>query len=338
MNRVKLISVVTSIQPPTAAMQGLCRVLRRVSAPLLVIGDRKGPQNYPVAGAELWTLHRQRKLPLKLPARLPIDHYTRKNVGYLVAISRRAECIYETDDDNRPLPDWMPRSQKVRARMMTRPQWCNIYRWFTRSLIWPRGLPLDEILRPAQRPGAARPVKSPIQQGLADGSPDVDAIWRLVLDAPLKFDRQPAVGLARGSWCPFNSQSTWWWPEAYPLLYLPSYCTFRMTDIWRSLVAQRCLWEINGCVTFHAGEVVQKRNPHNLMRDFRDEVPGYLSNDSIRRVLEGLRLKSGPAFVGANLERCYEALAEAGIFPRKELTLVRTWLHDLEQFAGGLEL
>jgi hypothetical protein len=160
----------------------------------------------------------------------------------------------------------------------------------------------------------------------------------LVLDAPLKFDRLPAVGLGRGAWCPFNSQSTWWWPEVYPLLYLPSYCTFRMTDIWRSLVAQRCLWEIGGCVTFHVGEVVQKRNPHNLMRDFRDEVPGYLSNDSIRRALEPLRLKSGQAFVGANLELCYEALVVAGIFPHKELTLLRAWLHDLGRVAEGLEL
>jgi hypothetical protein len=108
---------------------------------------------------------------------------------------------------------------------------------------------------------------------LADHSPDVDAVWRLVLDRPFCFDKGESLYLAPGTWCPFNSQSTWWWPEAYPLLYLPSFCTFRMTDIWRSFVAQRCLWAVGQGVAFHASEVAQARNQHNLMRDFEDEVP-----------------------------------------------------------------
>ena len=38
------------------------------------------------------------------------------------------------------------------------------------------------------------------------------------------------------------------------LMYLPSTCTFRMTDIWRSLIAQRCLWELGQGVVFHAAD------------------------------------------------------------------------------------
>ena len=38
---------------------------------------------------------------------------------------------------------------------------------------------------PSPRPASS--VISPIQQGLADGSPDVDAIWRLVLAKPFRF-------------------------------------------------------------------------------------------------------------------------------------------------------
>jgi hypothetical protein len=141
--------------------------------------------------------------------------------------------------------------------------------------------------------------------------------------------------LQRGAWCPFNSQSTWWWPEAYPLLYLPSYCSFRLTDIWRSFVAQRCLWEFGGAVVFHPPEVVQDRNQHNLLHDFRDEVPGYLNNAKICNVLGQLRLKPGKKAVSENLFKCYEALVKHDIFPGKELALLKAWLADLKAIANG---
>jgi hypothetical protein len=40
-----------------------------------------------------------------------------------------------------------------------------------------------------------------------------------------------------------------------PLLYLPSHCCFRMTDIWRSFIAQRCLWELGHWVVCQAPEL-----------------------------------------------------------------------------------
>ena len=111
----------------------------RHEASLLVCGDRKGPEDYALKGAELFTLGRQLSLPLALPRLLPVNHYSRKNVGYLVAISRGASCIYETDDDNRPKAEWKPRSRMIRAKVINGPRWCNVYRKFTDTLIWPRG-------------------------------------------------------------------------------------------------------------------------------------------------------------------------------------------------------
>ena len=76
-------------------------------------------------------------------------------------------------------------------------------------------------------------------------------------------------------------------------MYLPAYCSFRMTDIWRSFVAQR-IASVNGwSVLFRAATVRQRRNPHDLLRDFRDEVPGYLANREICVALEALRLEPG---------------------------------------------
>src|SRR5690349_6162007 len=105
-------------------------------------------------------------------------------------------------------------------------------------------------------------------------------------------------------------------------MYLPSRVSFRMTDIWRSFVAQRCLWAAGRSLVLHGAEVWQDRNPHRLMRDFEQEVPGYLHNERIGELLQALTLASGAAHIPANLHRCYEALVRAGIVPADEMPLV----------------
>ena len=338
MSMPSLVAVVTTIQRPTSALQHLASRLGYTGGRMIVAGDRKGPDQFDLPGCEFLSIAWQTGCMYKLARVLPVGHYARKNIAYLQAIRAGALCIYETDDDNAPNGYWSPRKLCTQARTLSAPsQWVNVYRCFTNRLIWPRGLPLDEIVRqgtvaPALEP-IEHPVDAPIQQGLADLSPDVDAVWRLVLDAPFEFDRGSSICIPPGAWCPFNSQSTWWWPEVYPLLYLPSHCSFRMTDIWRSFVAQRCLWELGRGLVFHASEVVQQRNPHNLMQDFTDEIPGYQRNREIVGVLDGLSLKAGSGAVSHNLRVCYAALVKKGIFKHEELALVDAWRSDLESFA-----
>lgn len=345
-----LFAVITTIQPPTPAVHGLSRKLRGSSGVLVVAGDKKGPVDYCLPPDESVPVHflslqQQMDSPFSLAAILPTGHYCRKNIGYLHAIAEGAGCIYETDDDNAPLPSWEPRGEFVAGAVTISPDqkpheggssWVNVYRYFSREHIWPRGLPLDAIRDDVppldgQSSGASgAPQWSPVQQGLVNGSPDVDAIWRLTLDRPFEFEQAPSVFLPSGYWCPFNTQSTWWWPVAYPLLYVPSYCSFRMCDIWKSFVAQRCLWEMGAGITFHAPEVVQDRNPHDLMRDFTDELPGYHRNRELIAVLDSLVLAKGPDAVASNLRACYDALCRHGFFPEKELALVDAWLADLK--------
>jgi len=328
-------AVITTIQPPTAAVESLLERLRPLGATLFVAGDRKGPPTFEVEGALFLDLAAQLATPFELAKLGPVSHYTRKNIAYLEAIRRGADCLYETDDDNAPLHSWSPREESIEAHRIDAPGWVNVYRCFSQDRIWPRGLPLDEVLdsmrrTPPKSPSAER-VRAPIQQGLANGSPDVDAVWRLVLDQPFDFDNGPSVVLAPGSWCPFNSQSTWWWPVAFPLLYLPSFCSFRMTDIWRSFVAQRCLWELGLGLVFHPAEVVQDRNLHDLMRDFNDEIPGYQRNRDLVQVLTDTPLLPGAGSVENNLQRCYEALVRHDFFCGDELQLLAAWRDGLEK-------
>lgn len=331
------VAVVTTIQTPTSAMAGLADVLGRHGMPLIVIGDKKGPTSFHLPGARFYGLEEQLGLPYQLASRLPTGHYARKNLGYLLAIARGAECIYETDDDNRPIDGWLPRQLTTQAIDAPATPWCNVYRYFTDAMIWPRGFLLDQIRTEPRVAvidgGAIKSFEAPIQQGLANGSPDVDAIWRLVCDQDITFRDHPSVRLPPFTWCPFNSQTTWWYPAAYPLLYLPSHCSFRMTDIWRSFVAQRCLWELGQGIVFHAAEVHQDRNCHRLIRDFEDEVPGYTGNGPLTECLAALSLRIGANAVGGNLRHCYEQLISKGFLPPEELPLIEVWLNDLSSLG-----
>jgi hypothetical protein len=142
---------------------------------------------------------------------------------------------------------------------------------------------------------------------------------------PINFQENEPLILGEGSWCPFNSQNTVWKKEAFPLLYLPSYCSFRMTDIWRSLIAQRIAWTCGWNILFHSADVWQERNEHKLLKDFEDEIPGYLNNSKICRMLENLDLKSGVRNICENLFRCYAIMVQNGWIESQEQNILESW-------------
>ena len=147
-------------------------------------------------------------------------------------------------------------------------------------------LPLDAVGYGQYPEENVESYKAPIQQFLADREPDVDAIYRLVDNKPVFFDRtEKGVVLPAGVWCPFNSQATLFSKSAFLNLYLPCYVPFRMTDIWRSFVAQIVLWSNEEMISFHQPIVEQFRNEHDFMLDFLDEVQGYEFN---KRICEAL--------------------------------------------------
>ncbi|MET0626166.1 MAG: STELLO glycosyltransferase family protein [Pyrinomonadaceae bacterium] len=324
--------VVTSISGPNRVLRELSDGCAARGHRFLVVGDEKSPSDFQLEGCDFYGLAAQYETGFRFARLCPTRHYARKNLGYLLAIRGGATLIAETDDDNIPREEfWGERRRRLSVHTSAGAGWVNAYSYFTDTHIWPRGLPLDRV-RDEVAEFDSLPVGDadcPIQQGLADVNPDVDAIYRLVSELPQSFRRDRRVALASGSWCPFNSQNTTWWADAFPLLYLPAYCSFRMTDIWRSFVAQRLAWEQGWSVLFHEPTVWQERNEHNLMRDFRDEVPGYLHNDSIREALASLTLAPGVGRLGEGLMACYEKLVEMSLVGSEELPLLAAWLDDL---------
>lgn len=327
--------VVTTIAEPT---ESICKLAGRIlnDSSIIVVGDAKGPERFELPGAEFYSLEIQKRLPFESAKTIPENHYSRKNLGYLIAMQQGERCIYETDDDNAPNKFWNFREKKTRAIIADRTEWINVYRHFTGEHIWPRGFPLDKVNDRGTYPlnnGILKDMDAPVQQGLADISPDVDAVWRLTMDREFYFERKESIALPAGAWCPFNTQNTWWWDEALPLLYLPVYCSFRMTDIWKSFIAQRCLWEMDCNVVFYPADVIQDRNMHNLMKDFEAEIPGYKLNTRIAGLLSGTKLLAGPDNALRNLIVCYEMLIRHSVFPEEENIPLKAWVKDFESIV-----
>ncbi len=330
----KISVIVTSVAEPNKALRDLSLGCRENDYQFTVIGDQASPADFHIDGCDFYGLQRQKETGFKFAQLCPTRHYARKNIGYLLAIRNGVSMIIETDDDNIACAEFWKQRQRIQnVPVLKNGDWINVYRYFTDQNIWPRGFPLEHLQQqiPPYESLDMIDIDCPIQQGLADDNPDVDAVYRLILPLPQTFRKDRRIALTEGSWCPFNSQNTTWWADAFELLYLPACCSFRMTDIWRSFIAQRIAWLNNWSVLFHEPTMRQQRNVHNLLRDFDDEIAGYLHNSEIREALENLPLEAGIEKISDNLKVCYEKLVSMSLIGREELELLDAWLEDIKQ-------
>ncbi len=325
--------VITTVASPTTAVRAFAA---RAGLRVYVVGDRKTPMDWHCPGATYMPVAQQSARAGALARRLPWNHYCRKMLGYLAAIDDDCGLIVDTDDDNLPKDDWgfPPLSGRFDA-VPDHQGFVNVYQLFTRQTIWPRGLPLRLITHTSDLASGLSPARAEVGvwQGLADGDPDVDAVYRLVYGARCQFDARAPVVLGRGTLSPYNTQNTLTRRELFPLLYLPVTVSFRFTDILRSWVAQPIMWAAGYCLGFTQATVTQERNCHDNMVDFAAEVPMYLHTE---RVVERVTAAVSPgATVAENLMRAYGSLVEAQVVTEAEIACVQAWLSDLAAAAAG---
>lgn len=323
--------VVTTINPPGETIHALSALCLEQGWRCVVVGDRKTPPAWGAPLIDFLSVETQHSLYPRLAALMPYNHYCRKNLGYLYAANAGADIIYETDDDNIPLPAFGKNiTFTVDGRLVGGVDWVNAYAYFTEALIWPRGNPLDSIHDAGKIIADSYSAQCPVQQFLADGDPDVDAIYRLLFKRELSFDKGEPLILAKGTLCSFNSQNTLFFKGYFPLMYLPCHVSFRMTDIWRSLVAQAVLWSTDRHLSFAGATVVHRRNEHNLMGDFSEELPGYLDNRNIGRILRKEFLKWPEDLpIKERVILAWAALQGSGFIREEEMELVKIWMDYL---------
>lgn len=332
--------VITTIHPPTPAVLAYMAI---PTVDVIIVADQKTPAAaYAGLDCEFLSLDRQRAIAPDFDAILPYDHYARKNMGYLYAIQAGYSVLVESDDDNIPYDHWLSASLRPDERegathfVVGGSQPVNSYQWFTETHVWPRGLPLRRVLdTDARHAAAAVPADGffedvSILQGLADGDPDVDAIFRLTSRdslRPLTFEKTSAYyKLGPQSFCPANTQNTVWRDRRdFPLLYLPSYVSFRFCDILKMYIAQSFVRRDGRHLAFQGATVVQNRNPHDCFEDYLDECEMYLHVDRLIAVLKQFvgSVEPGPA----GLVSLYRQLvAEEIVRDARELSLLQAWL------------
>jgi len=323
--------IITTIFPPTAAIRQFGRM---ADVQVVVVGDRKTPADWACPGVLFLSADSPDTARFRLAGELPWNHYCRKMLGYLWALQAGAVVLYETDDDNLPLVNWhVPSRSGAFSGVHTDRRYCNIYRAYTSQPIWPRGFPLRLLNGGQSEPitvDAPTPMVVGIWQGLANGDPDVDAIYRLTLNEPCIFRNRGPLVLPAGVICPFNSQNTWFFRDFAALMYLPTTVTFRFTDILRGLVAQPILWATGARLGFTDATVVQERNPHDYLKDFADEVPMYLHTEELVQI--AMDRTRPDRSIADNLRAVYSALADARIVATAELRRLEAWLADIADF------
>ncbi len=321
--------VITTINPLTPSVKAFKELDK---GHLLLVGDNKSVDIPNSRNMTFFNIKEQEKSGFKVAEMLPFSHYSRKNLGYLYAMSRGATAIYETDDDNAPLGNWEWRDIYSENELHADSGFINVFRYFSTDHCWPRGFPLG-LINEKNTIGEIRSSRGRIGvwQGLVDGAPDVDAVYRLIFSGNPKFKPREPIHVTKGDFAPFNSQNTFWFSETFPLMYLPAFVNFRFTDILRGYITQRIMWEYDLHLGFSCPDVFQERNIHNLMDDFRDEVQVYLEVERLARILLETEVKK-PMTEG--LFSIYLALNRTGIVVKEELELLSLWCEDVEAISG----
>ncbi|XP_067682738.1 uncharacterized protein [Haliotis asinina] len=211
----------------------------------------------------------------------------------------------------------------------------NPYRHFGQPTLWPRGYPLGSVGENVTQEYELNHWKTPsIQQGVVNGDPDMDAIFRLTRKQTLSQlnvtfdDMAPPAIVPAGVFSPFNSQNTLFLYDALWALLIPTTTTFRVCDIWRGYWAQRLLWEMGGNLGFFPPNAFQKRNSHSYLSDAKDEKDLYFQTESLVEFLSKWRCKAEKSFFACVIQLS-KVMAENNFWKEGDAILVSMWIKDL---------
>jgi hypothetical protein len=323
--------VITTINPPSEA------VLKHISNKeydTIIVEDNKTPsEQYLNLDCIYLDINSQKLLFPELSELIPYNHYCRKNLGYLYAIQKGYDVIYETDDDNVPNDNFdsslslLCDKNRVLVRQ-TNSQWVNIFKFFSEDgvNIWPRGLPVSQAYRTPEFTIEGTDKHPSIVNGLVGNEPDVDAIHRLThAHKNVQWNCEQDVVVDNQNICPFNSQNTFWIDkDIFNCLLLPSSVSFRYCDILRGVITNIVLKKLNKNLMFVSPNVVQNRNEHDTFKDLESEVEMYKHNEYIADLIENNT--SNLVNINDIVKQIYKNLLKAGIIKQLDLDILDVWL------------
>ncbi len=293
---MKKVIVCTTINPPTEAIE---KFSQKKDWELFIVGDLKTPKDaYQNSGLNLRYLSpemQEKKYP-EYSNILGWNCSTRRNLGIIEACNQGAELIALVDDDNIPAENWgkdIYINQEIEVDLFENKEdivvdpvyISSYYDHITKTshsidnpapnCIWHRGFPLDKITNRYKTEYRGKVKVTPlVQANLWNGDPDIDAILRLQHNHEIEFKSTNYFTTSNIS--PFNSQNT--------ILHrsVASYYKLlpgvgRVEDIWGAYLMQLKLKDKmkSPYIIYGPATVYQKRNEHNLLKDFNEEIFGY---------------------------------------------------------------
>jgi hypothetical protein len=319
-------TIITTINKPT---ETILKHINNKNYDTIIVGDVKTPDDYSKLNCIYLDVNSQKKLFPELADLIPYNHYSRKNLGYLYAIKKGYEIIYETDDDNIPYENFDEVLNINGTKIVTEKnnKWINIYKYFTNNnQIWPRGYPLSLIKTESNLVINQSDKKPAIINGLVENDPDVDALFRLICkNDDIKWETNKSILVDNNNICVFNSQNTFWLNKSlFISMLIPCSVSFRYCDILRSIISNIILKKTNNNIMFSSPNVVQNRNEHNLLDDFKDEYEMYINNENILNIIEN-NLDNKTDIITI-IKIIYKNLLDNKIIKELDITILNKWL------------
>jgi hypothetical protein len=243
--------------------------------------------------AKYLSLGDQSDLSEDLNKALGIRTDCRKMFSILFSYSEGADVVALIDDDNYPLENWGKNlfvNEETSSYLITPENFVldplSVIKYDDK--IWHRGYPLSMLKEREYLdidPFTFTPL---VQADLWKGEPDVDAISRMITTTNKFLDKDDSVEhkffpFTTNKFSPFNSQNTFLSRSIIPYYFLfPS--LKRMSDIWISYYLE-ALYN-KPIVVYNEPTVRQKRNDHDISKDFSKEMLGYIKTEDLLKDLK----------------------------------------------------
>lgn len=160
----------------------------------------------------------------------------------------------------------------------------------------------------------------------------LDSLWNLEASALATAHHVSEVLLiSKKTYVPWNAQATLVSSQAFFGLLLPATVPGRVSDIWRSYITARLLWDTDyHTIAFSSAVVEQFRNPHSYIKDVEDENDLYNKVDALLSTLSKWTSKGCASLSEAYLSLVTRLVHEKFLH-RDDLKLAKAWVEDLRR-------
>ena len=292
----------------------------------------------------------QLKLGYNITKFIPLNSYTRKNIGYLYAIQNGANEIYDIDDNIKLVNNFFLNIYVNKYTIYAENNnsvMVNPYNYFGKPSMWPRGFRLKDIEKKFENKfyrllSSRANLNHLIYQGLLNIEPDVDSIYSQTRIIKKKSVKQRFTYLGNlmylpGNFVPINSKNTRYLYDIFPSLALPTTVPKKVSDIWRGYIMQRYAWIYNGTVSFLQACAEHRRNHHKNNLNFIEEKDLYYKLDNILNALN-IDVDNNIKHPSEFLIKLIEILVEKGILGEKDLDMYKAFIQDLNSFGYNYNL